>query len=1391
MPSEKIVVSGYSCRLPESDSASEFWDNLVAHKDMVTADDRRWPVDFLDIPPRFGKLKTLDKFDAQFFEVHAKQANKMDPQLRLLMEVSYEAIKSAGVNPSDLSGTNTGVFVGASSNDADSIFGASIDGLSGYENTGCASSMFANRLSYSFNFTGPSETIDTACSSSLVALHAAMQALALGECDRALVAGCNVILRPNTTVGFKKLKMVAEDGTSRSFDEKGSGFARAEGIVAILLCKESLAHRIIATVLGSATNNDGYTEQGITYPSGQAQHNLLCGLYQRQGIDPAQVKYIEAHGTGTHAGDPQEANALTDFFCATRPASELPLLIGSVKSNMGHSEPAAGLAGMVKVLLSMEHKLIPANLHYDSPNPEIPGLADGRLRVVDSNMAWDGGIVGISSFGFGGTNAHVILEDNCDAKHTEDAPLPIIPFAARTKEAFDTLSEYAASDRITKDETQLLQRVAAARGNTHPFRGCVVRLNNGLLKTQANNEVRTKPPVWFVFPGMGAQWPGMGAALLEFSTFSDAILRCAAALKDTEIDLYKIINAEIDAQRLSVTEIFVSLTAIQIALVDLMGSLGIRADGMIGHSVGEIACGYADGGLSAEQAILAAYWRGQCVLDTPEVAGKMAVVPMDWESAGVICPQQVDRACHNSADSVTLSGNARAIDKLVEELLAQDIDARTVNSSGIAFHSVNMAKIAPNLQQKLESIIPDPKMRSDRWISSSRPTHEWNLAATCSAEYYANNLCNPVRFYEALQHIPENAVIIEIGAHTLMRKAIVDTVNGCCHVGLMVKERNNTDDFLEALAKCYTQGIDLNWQEIYPVTAPITSGCDIPGLTGWDHTQSWEVPSYKNYIAGGGPGMEIPFHIDINEEEFAYLGDHKINDKVLFPGVGYLFLVWKKLAQLHNTPLGKLPICFENVSIDRATALYSDAPVELTVRYMSASTTFEIVNRSERVAHGRVRVGADVQADLIPGDHVAPEHSEAMALSKEEIYKEFRLRNYQYGPSFRQLSSLNVDGSGGVIDWDGNWVTFLDAILQSSLLKIDRQTVVPTRFRRFAIDPTRQPDTGQIQLFSHTFLPQIHSAAVRLDGLECAPISVVSKIESPTLSAYEFMPYHCIAPRDDYIADYLRTTEHYIIDAALSAIKTAEENLWSIPEHIERLKQELLKHESLSQTQLQAQPQWRNKLAMYMAEPNAFHLRLAEYIFSDPKPLFENALARIVSYPDYHQIYKSDLRVALLFNDRYLGSLVDIVLENAAAVSPIRVCEVGAGTGGISDHILRKLYNNKFKYIFTDVSAGFFEKLRKNFDQYSAVTDFQPWDIRDALPHSIGGPVDLIVASNCIHAVPNLRTALHNIREALTEQGFFLLHEATSTHYAVLSTWGFIDQLWHYDDPQDRSSGAY
>lgn len=1344
---DEVAITGISGRLPESGNVAEFREKLIQEIDMVTEDERRWPVGLYDLPKRSGKLKELDKFDAAFFGIPPKQADAMEPQLRMLLEVAYESIVDAGFDPHSLRGSKTGVFVGASESEAHQAWSSDPETTVGYHMTGCARSMFANRLSYYFDFKGPSFVMDTACSSSLLAMDQALASIRLGLCDAAIVAGTSLCLKPTTSLQFKKLNMVSTDGCCRSFDASGSGYVRSEAVVVAFLQKAKQSRRIYATIIHSKNNADGNKEQGITFPSGEIQKRLLTEVYQEAGIDPKDVAYVEAHGTGTKAGDPQELNSITDVFCKGR---EGPLLIGSTKSNMGHPEPASGLAALAKVLIAMEDGMIPSNLHFKEPNPDVPGLLDGRLKVVTERLQWNGGYVGINSFGFGGSNVHVLLRSYQNKKETSHSAseLPrLVTYAGRTQEAVNTVLDAVMENPKDCDFHALMQETISQSIANKPFRGFTL-LNSETNEKQISKSSPENRPIWFVFAGMGSQWPGMGKSLMCLEAFRSSIMKSEAVLQPLGVKLSQLLMESTAETFNNTLNSFVGIAAIQVALVDLLTAMGIKPDGIVGHSVGELGCGYADGSLTAEETVLAAYWRGRCILDATLPEGRMAAVGLTWQEAHSMCPKGVVPACHNAEDSVTISGPAESVTKFVQELKAKDIFAREVQSSGVAFHSYYMKEIASSLKQALDKVIV-PKPRSSRWISSSIPESSWDtpLAKLSSSNYHVNNLVSPVLFQEALQHIPGNALVIEIAPHCLLQALLKRSLGiNCFFVGLMKKGHpNNLEYFYSNLGKCFIEGMKFNPMKIFqPVTFPVGRGTNMIGsLIRWDHSESWAVPKKDQFLASGH-GNDNAWMIEVDasnpDAKDYYLLGHKIDGRVLYPATGYLVLAWKALARLHGAFHEQLPVQFQDITIHRATIVPQSGIIKFYVGIMTATGEFEIVEGETLVASGRISIVSPMREDLV--SLALLEESED-DLNSDEVYKTLRLRGYDYGPTFQGILKTNNKGTKGNLFWNQNWVTFLDTMLQMSVLKLSGQGLrLPTRIKSIYIDPEHHQNCVNdfegkqaISINIDTEIDTCTAGSVEILGLHATVAPRRQMQTAPTLERFQFLP--CVsdltAAYDPDMTTYLKTCSS--LGFALLKRITSDS---SFPNA------DLLK--TLTSGEISASEEDHQQM---LALPNSGLLQVLSKM-NNLNVLKTNTIENLIS--SFDRELSSDRLLNYSKRPEILKHYLDVALENFSKTK-LKVLEV--------EVLQNKFYEKAIPYLLSqplvlvDYTGTNPEDEPKN--TIEAGFNVIKWDIMDK---NLPGVFDIAIAGNIFHKKTNFISSLKNLANTLDDNGFLILEEA-------------------------------
>uniref|UniRef100_A0A1B0FKI3 Ketosynthase family 3 (KS3) domain-containing protein n=1 Tax=Glossina morsitans morsitans TaxID=37546 RepID=A0A1B0FKI3_GLOMM len=760
--SDDIVISGMAGKFPNCHNVAEYEYKLYNKIDMIDDDERRWRHFHPELPKRLGKIYDIEKFDATFFGVHFKQSHAMDPQIRMLVEVAYETIIDAGVNPKSLRGTRTGVYIGCCLSESEKAWLYEKDTSSGFGITGCNRAMAANRISYSLGLEGPSFVVDTACSSSMYAFDNAFSAFCNGEIDAAIIGGSNLCLHPFVTLQFARLGVLAPDGYCRPFDKNASGYTRSEAISCLFLQRKRNAKRVYATVVYSKTNCDGHKAEGITYPSGKLQEQLLREFYQEIDVLPENLGFMEAHSTGTKVGDPEECRAIDNVLCSQR---STPLLVGSVKSNVGHAEPTSGICSLIKACFAFETGKIAPNINFTEIKSEISALAEGRMIVVKDITNLEKPYIGVSSFGFGGANAHGLLKgfDKTKINHgVPDDDLPrLITWAGRTEESVNVILDSIQGKPLDAEFISLLHNIQNEDVTGLVFRGYGIFAKDGntsakCLARDVHHYSGIKRPIVWVFSGMGSQWTEMGSSLMAIPKFRESIERCQKVLESKGLNLIEILTSTDATIFDNILHSFVGIAAVQIGLVDLLRSLNIEPDYIIGHSVGELGCGYADDAFTPEQMILAAYSRGKVSLEVEKIKGSMAAIGMGYKKIVNMLPEKIEVACHNSAESCTISGPAEDVEKFVNELKSRGIFAKEVPCSNIAYHSRYIAHMGPQLLKYLKKIIPNPKPRSSKWLSSSVPESDWHQEGRnlCSAEYHTNNLLNSVLFEETFALLP-------------------------------------------------------------------------------------------------------------------------------------------------------------------------------------------------------------------------------------------------------------------------------------------------------------------------------------------------------------------------------------------------------------------------------------------------------------------------------------------------------------------------------------------------------------------------------------------------------------------------------------------------------------
>ena len=954
---EPIAIIGMGCRFPGAPNPRALWQLMCNGVDAIT----EVPADRYDVntvyDPRPGTpgkvmsrmggfLDQVDQFDAAFFGLSPREASRMDPQHRLLLEVAWEAMEDAGLVPEKLSEEIAGVFIGIITGDYWDRQFRNPANLDVYATAGSARSGAAGRISYALGLQGVSVALDAACSSSLVAVHLACQSLRTGSCTVALAGGVNVLLNPDHTIGFSQGRMMAPDGHCKTFDAQADGYVRSEGAGVVVLKPLSLAlangDPIYAVIRGSSSNNDGHCELFMA-PSVKGQQAGLRQAYHDAGIDPLRVHYVEAHGTGTSVGDPVEIKALGSVLCEGRPADH-PLIVGSVKTNIGHTEGAAGLAGLIKVVLCLKHKMIPPNLHFHQPNPVIP-WQDYALMIPTQLMPWpqsDGPcLAGVSSFGIAGTNAHVIVEEAAQlimpAPASQCGAIPtthLLPLSAQTHDGLKGLAgsylehleeeEYAdqalddicytASSRRTHHDHRLAV-VSRSRQDAHDKLAAFIRGEAGLELVSGRKIANKQQKIAWIFPGQGSQWLGMGHDLLEQEpVFRAAIKACDQVMRHyVDWSLLEQLQADEDHSRLSDIDVIQPmLFAIEVALAALWRSWGIEPDMVVGHSMGEVAAAYVAGALSLEDAAWIICSRSKLLLRTSG-KGAMAAVELSLDQARTIVSDYEERvsvAVSNSASSTVLSGDPQTLAEILTILERNGVFGRLVKVD-VASHSPQMDPLRDDLLRLMERVQP----RRAAIPMYSTVHGEIIDGSELAAQYWVNNLRKPVLFLAAIQALLEDdyGIFMEMSPHPILVGAVRQTIEQSEKSGLALSSIRRDEEgraaMLATLGALYTQGCPLNWSALY-----ITGGHHVPLPTyPWqrqrywnpniDRPQSGAISSFLARCSDGtshpilGRSMQSALHpntyfwtTDIDTEIFPYLSDHRVHDMPVLPCAAYIEL---------------------------------------------------------------------------------------------------------------------------------------------------------------------------------------------------------------------------------------------------------------------------------------------------------------------------------------------------------------------------------------------------------------------------------------------------------------------------------------------------------------------
>ena len=1077
--SQPIAVVGMALRLPGARTPEEFWNLITERRSAVQEiPAERWNLDdyFDPDPDAVGKMSIrwaalvdrVKEFDSMFFGITPREAVRMDPQQRLLLEVSWEALENAGISPEQVSGTSTGVFVGIGGNDYSKLPNAYdnyLDYIDAHMGTGNALSVAANRISYILDLRGPSLAVDTACSSGLVGLHLAVQALRNGDCDSAIAGAVNLILSPEVTMAFSKARMLSPTGECRPFDASANGYVRGEGCAMLVLKRLTDATRdgdqVLAVVRGSAINQDGRTS-GITAPNSLSQISCIRTAMTASGVDPSKISYVEAHGTGTPLGDPIEFQSLTKIF-ARRAEAETPVYVGSVKANVGHTETVSGIAGLMKVILMMRHQTIPGQTSLEELNPNI-NLDGTRLVIPRESQTWEGTgprIAGVSSFGFGGTNSHVILEAAAESARPDaptdapaERPMHVLAVSAKSKSALpqvlqnyadrlanigdDQLADFCFSANTGRAHFNLRTAVAAdSREKMITALGNVAAGKRAPTAKSGEVRIATKPKVAFLFTGQGSQYAQMGRQLYEtHPVFRQHFERCDEILRDYRSEPLQAVVYPSGADSLINETSYTqpALFALEYSLARLWQSWGVEPSYLLGHSVGEYVAACIGGVFTLEDGLRLIAKRAELMQQMPQ-NGAMAVIfaPRDRVEA-VLQPfdQRVVVATANGPENNVISGETEIVEQVVAEFEAKGVGTQRLNVSH-AFHSPLMEPMLDAFEAFAATLdysrptIPIAANRTGTIVDT----------ASFDAAYWRDHLRNCVEFATGMQQLAEAGVhaMVEVGPTASLlgmgRRCLPDT--DLAWVPSLRKGKGDWDMMAAAVGQLYVLGVQLDWRG-FDLPWP-RQRVDVP-VYPFQRQSYWLTESDRTAVKGGGRGPSLhpllgtrfttAFEGQLFEARYSadnpkHLKDHVVQGSIVVPAAAYLEQGFG-IAQLEYGPGSH---ALENVAIQNALFLPQEGcRIVQTLRSaeLGGRSTFDVFSISGDTQEVEPKWQLHCTGSIVHQDAVVtPASDEALDLegvhqravknvSRDEFYETMAARNLVYGDSFRVFRGGRADG---------------------------------------------------------------------------------------------------------------------------------------------------------------------------------------------------------------------------------------------------------------------------------------------------------------------------------------------------------------------------------------------
>nr|ALQ32886.1 putative polyketide synthase [Fusarium miscanthi] len=1481
----RIAICGIALRLPGGISNCEDYWHLLYH-----GLDARRPIPssrfningFTDSLGGKDSIKTrhgyfiqddLSRLDTSFFSLTKNELERVDPQQRLLLEITHECLEDAG--EINYRGKQVGCYVGTFGDDW--LIMNTKEPLQGglYATTGGADLMMANRISYEYDFQGPSMVIKTGCSSSAVALHEACRAIQRGDASSAIVGGANMIMTPALTATMSSGEVLAPDASCKTFDAAADGYARAEAITAIYIKPLFDAIRdgnpIRAIVRGTAVNCDGKCVSLVT-PNGAAHEALMRNAYRDTGLDPKDTAFVECHGTGTPTGDPIEATAVGKVF-----GGEKQVFITSVKPNLGHSEGSAGLSSVIKCVLALEHQTIPPNIKFVNPNPNIPFSKYNLSVPIDPTPFPTDRMnrVSVNSFGIGGSNAHVILESYTseqdrastfvDQQSSQSPSLLLL--SANTESSLQRQihnhKEWAAN---SPNSISNLGFTLATHRKHLPHRAFIVSQRERSSEVSSLSKVPPGPlSLVFAFSGQGAQWPCMTKELIE----SDAVFRSDLSAMNSVLqglefppswNLIDELLAPAETSQIHRAELSQPLcTAIQLALVNKFSRLGLTPSAIVGHSSGEIAGAYAAGHISMEEAIIIAYYRGY-VTTKQTLCGSMAAVGMGVQDISKYLTDGVVVACENSPESSTITGDAGRVAQIVEAIKQADPDmfARLLKVD-MAYHSQHMLPLSATYRGLLESEL----LKHTGPVSSTHigmfSTVTTELADTSLRDpsYWTQNLISPVKFSTAVSNLlaaKQTCLFLEIGPHSALagplRQICSSSSQPFHYISSQSRDKDSSTAFLSALGKLYQYGIAIDLESLFPNPKAISGLPTYP----WDHSatywgesrisKAWRSREYPQHCLLGsrnfeGSDLEPQWRNILSLEDVPWLMDHKLKQDVVFPFAGYIAIAGEAIRQVTRSPVGagyrlrhviahRALLLSDSVEVSTSLQIHHLNDLEDSTWYAFTISSYDGSGWTKHCTGQASILETARTTNWVP--EVLPRHVDCA-----RIYSQLAHVGFIYGPEFRGLLDATVSPLEDIVHG-----RISNRTAQRNSPFTLHPATIDTGLQLLLVSQARGLARNISELVVPTAIEEVEVSAgsdlmdAKAWGLHgtdlCVEIDAGGKV-ALRASCVQLRPLGEDIPLDSldvHAASRLNWLPHFdFVDASKLFVPPAinreechlqeELALLCIIESVEKIKNLepcqpfFNKFRDWLKRQLDIAASGDYKLVSESRQlldiPQELRLSKIEEITQKlvkmPQKALTIGLRRL--FDNMENLFTGKaVAIETLLEDNVLAELYNVMtfdyskfLRIISHTRPtLKILEVGAGTGGTTETILRGLAQVQglpayAVYNFTDISAGFFPAAKDRFSEAPNM-EFNVLDVsQNPLEQGFeSGAYDLIVAANVLHATPSLHETLRNIRELLKSDGMLVMTEVCSLSRLTNYVFGNFSGWWLGDD-DDRPDQPY